>query len=92
MFQKSIELEQWNRRLRHAVALPGMTEEDARAIVAGELGDVKEEQVANLVKDAQVSDPRRNVTYISAGRLFAGIQEVLEDPRFAAKRQRSQLQ
>jgi hypothetical protein len=39
-----------------------------------------------------VLDVRRNLSYISAGRLFAGIQEVQEDPRLQAKREKSQLQ
>lgn len=87
-FQRSLELEQWNRRLRHAVALPGMTESDARQIIASELGAIKEKKIAELLAGAHVEDPRRKLNYISAGRLFSSIEEIKEDPRF----QRSSVQ
>jgi DNA transposition AAA+ family ATPase len=82
LFEKTIELEQWNRRLRHAVALPGMTDEDARRIIACELGEIKAKQIESLIEGARVDDIRRKQKYISAGRLFSAIQEVQEDPRF----------
>lgn len=89
MFEKPIELEQWRRRIKHAIALPGMSEEDARAIIVGELGEVKEKQIDALIAGARVNDDRRGIQYISAGRLFSAIQEIVDDPRLA---QRSSVQ
>jgi DNA transposition AAA+ family ATPase len=82
IFQKSIELEQLNSRLRHAIQLPGMTDEDARRIIGCELGEIKAKQIESLIEGARVDDIRRKQKYISAGRLFSAIQEVQEDPRF----------
>lgn len=80
VFSRSIDLEQWNRRLRHAVALPGMTEEDARRIIAGELGNLKEKTIAELIANSRVKDARKkDEIYISAGRLFACIEQVKEE-------------
>lgn len=84
MFERPLELEQLRRRIWHAIALPGMTLDDARAIIAHELGDVKEKTIENLIAAATITDPRTQTEYISAGRLFPSIHEVREDPRFRA--------
>jgi DNA transposition AAA+ family ATPase len=82
-FQRSIELEQWNRRLESAVELPGMTEADAKRIIGCELGKVSEKQITEQIAKATVQDPRRKQPYISAGRLFRQLQKIKEDPRFS---------
>jgi len=85
-FKRSMELEQWNSRLRHAIELPGMTDNDARKIISGELGELPEKKIAKLIEDATIEDPRRKLTYISARRLFSSLQEIKEDPRFERRR------
>jgi|SRR3954469_10361945 DNA transposition AAA+ family ATPase len=86
IFQKSIELEQLNSRLRRAAELPGMSDQDARRIIAFELGEVSDKQIGKLISKSRITDPHRKEQYISARRLFSGIQEVKEDPRFERRR------
>jgi DNA transposition AAA+ family ATPase len=84
IFQKSIELEQLNSRLYHAIQLPGMTEEDARRIIGCELQNATEKQTADLIAKSSVVDPQESVRrkeeyrYISARRLFGGIKVIQE--------------
>lgn len=77
-FQKSMELEQWNSRIRVAQELPGITDGEAQQIVRAELGNVSESKLLKIVGDSRVPDIRRKNEYISARRLFFGIAAIKE--------------
>ncbi len=77
-FQRSMELEQWNSRLRAAVELPGITDAEAEQIVREEIGEVTAKQIAKLIGDSRVPDVRKKTEYISARRLFFGITAIKE--------------
>jgi DNA transposition AAA+ family ATPase len=77
-FKRSIELEQWNSRLRTAEELPGITDNEALSIVREELGDINERKQAMLLKAARVPDIRSKSEYISARRLFFGLAAIHE--------------
>lgn len=77
-FKKSVELEQWNSRLRTVHELPGITDEEAAHIVKAELGDVSEKKMAGFLQDARVPDIRKKEDYISARRLFYGVTAIKE--------------
>jgi DNA transposition AAA+ family ATPase len=77
-FQRSIELEQWNSRVRTAVELPGITDEEADKIVHEELPAVNAKQLATLLKESRVPDVRKGNEYISARRLFFTVGAIRE--------------
>jgi hypothetical protein len=56
-----------------------MTDEDARNIVIGELGNIGEAQISKLIAKARTPDPRRKVQYVSARRLFSGLTAIKEN-------------
>lgn len=77
IFQQ-VELEQWRRRLNAGKALPGLSEDEAREIIASELGPQKEKKIADLIATSRTPDPRqgREYSYISAGNLFGTLREI----------------
>ncbi|HKV94916.1 MAG TPA: ATP-binding protein [Candidatus Angelobacter sp.] len=85
-FQR-LDMEQWHSRLTQGEDLPGIQEDEARDIIAQELGELSKSKIEQLVKQARAADQRkgREVTYISARRLFNSIRGIKSDPRFKAK-------
>jgi hypothetical protein len=56
-----------------------MTDEDARNIVIGELGNIGEATDLEADRQARTPDPRRKVHYVSARRLFSGLTAIKEN-------------
>jgi hypothetical protein len=58
--------------------LPGLSEDEAREIVLGELGKQPDAKVEGLIKKCYATDLRkgRDVKYISARNLFLSIQAI----------------
>jgi DNA transposition AAA+ family ATPase len=75
-----LDMEQWHSRLRQGAELPGVSEDEAHAIIRGELGDQPREKVQTLIKKCYATDLRkgRQVKYISARTLFWSIQTIQE--------------
>ncbi len=73
------ELEQWRSRLHAGKALPGISDEEARKIVAGEIGtEYPENKIGGLIEAARVADPRqgKDYRYISARKLFWSLRDL----------------
>jgi hypothetical protein len=76
---EQMDLAQWKRRMHGGGILPGFTEEDAKRVLLAELGpDCSKKQIARMIDDCREVDSRqgKGFTYISAGDLFFGIEEV----------------
>lgn len=75
-----VELEQWNQRVRAGKILPGISDEEAKNIIAGELGAQPAKKVEGLIDSARVSDPRQgqDFRYISARKLFWSLGDIKE--------------
>jgi DNA transposition AAA+ family ATPase len=73
-----LELEQWRSRIHAGKALPGISDEEAREIIAGELGEQSSKKVSLLIDSARVSDLRqgKDFKYISARRLFWSLRDI----------------
>jgi hypothetical protein len=73
-----LDMEQWASRLRKGTELPGLSEDEAREIVLGELGKQPDAKVEGLIKKCYATDLRkgRDVKYISARNLFLSIQAI----------------
>lgn len=73
------ELEQLRSRMHAAKALPGISDDEARKIVAGEIGtDYPERRISGLIEAARVEDPRqgKDYRYISARKLFWSLHDL----------------
>ncbi|MBZ5597462.1 MAG: ATP-binding protein [Acidobacteriia bacterium] len=78
IFQQ-FDLEQWRSRIHASRSLPGISDEEARTIVTGEIGSgFPAKKIAGLIEAARVEDPRqgRNYTYISARKLFWSLRDL----------------
>lgn len=78
IFQQ-FELEQWRSRLHAGKALPGISDEEAREIVAKEIGPGhSEKKIARMIEAARVPDLRqgKDYTYISARKLFWSVRDI----------------
>jgi DNA transposition AAA+ family ATPase len=71
-------LRQWHSRIFRCETLPGLSEDEARQIICGELGAVADPKVKKLVEGSYDTDLYRGkkVDYISARRLFWAIEEI----------------
>jgi hypothetical protein len=71
-------MEQLHSRLHEGVVLPGLSEEEARMIVIGELGQQPQRKVDALIKQALTADPRqgKDFTYIHARKLFWAVRDI----------------
>jgi DNA transposition AAA+ family ATPase len=80
-----LDMEQWGDRVRQAIELPGIQEEEAAQIITAELGEYPEDKIRKLIKQCYGTDLRkgREVQYISARKLFFAIDAIKE--RRAAK-------
>jgi hypothetical protein len=77
--RNALQLEQWNSRFRAGKALPGIGEEEAEAIVRGELGAAASRPVMEkLLKGARVPHLRSGgkQSYVSARRLFEALADL----------------
>ena len=73
------QLEQWRSRVeQHRYSLPGMSEEEAREILRGELGALPERTIKILIEGSTVDDTRKRSKYISARRLFNAVRDLRE--------------
>jgi len=79
------QLEQWKSRIeQHISYLPGLNEEEARAAIAGEAGELPEEAVRKFIASATVEHQRtrqgrfERLKYISARRLFNSLRDFTE--------------
>jgi DNA transposition AAA+ family ATPase len=79
IFQR-LDMVQWHDRLRQGAELPGVSEDEALAIVQGELGPQSEPKVHSLIKKCYTTDLHkgRETKYISARLLFYAIQAIQE--------------
>lgn len=82
MFNR-LDMEQWKSRLRKGAELPGIQESEAAEVIRGELGDVSDQKISELVKKCYTTDQRkgREVKYISARLLFFSLQAIQERQR-----------
>jgi len=65
------QLEQWRSRIEQLRrCLPGLSEAEARQIIAGELGALPEKTAQTFIDGATVKDERKGTKYLSARRLF----------------------
>jgi DNA transposition AAA+ family ATPase len=76
----AVELEQWNSRIAGFGTLDGLSEAEAREILADAFGKLPENAVRETLKDCQASHlsrdgRRRSERYISARRLFNAIED-----------------
>jgi DNA transposition AAA+ family ATPase len=73
------QLEQWRSRVeQHRYCLPGLSEDEAREILRGELGTLPEKTVKIFTEGSTVDDTRKRTKYISARRLFNAIRDFKE--------------
>jgi hypothetical protein len=75
-----LDMEQWGDRVRQAIELPGIQEEEAAEIITAELGEYPESKIRKLIKQCYGTDLRkgREVQYISARKLFFAIDAIKE--------------
>jgi hypothetical protein len=75
-----LDMEQWGDRIRQAIELPGIQEDEASKIITSELGEYPDNKVQGLIKDCYGADLRkgREVRYISARKLFLAIESIQE--------------
>lgn len=77
--QRGGYLEQWRSRIeQHRRRLPGLTESEAREIIAAECGALPLKTQGILINDSRVEDLRGKSRYISARRLFNSIRDLNE--------------
>ena len=72
-------LEQWRSRFHAAQALPGISEQEAAAIVHSELGfELSQRKIQKLISKSRITDLRHGGqhSYVSARRLFWVIREL----------------
>jgi DNA transposition AAA+ family ATPase len=77
--RQALELEQWRSRFHAGQALPGISEEEAAAIVHSELGlGLSQRKVQKLISKSRITDLRNGGqhSYVSARRLFWVIREL----------------
>src|ERR1022692_3937104 len=76
---QALELEQWRSRFHAGQALPGISEEEAVAIVHSELGlGLSQRKIQKLISKSRITDLRNGgkYSYVSARRLFWVIREL----------------
>lgn len=76
---EQMELEQWRSRLHEGKSLPGISDDEAREIVTGELGaGVPVKKMDALIEHARAKDFRqgKDFSYISARRLFWSVRDI----------------
>jgi DNA transposition AAA+ family ATPase len=75
-----LDMEQWGDRIRQAIELPGIQEDEASNIITAELGEYPEKKIQGLIKVCYGADLRkgREVQYISARKLFLAIEGIKE--------------
>ncbi|MGH9350872.1 MAG: AAA family ATPase [Terriglobia bacterium] len=77
--QRGGYLEQWRSRIeQHRRRLPGLSETEAREILAAECGQLSERTVRFFIDGSNVQDERGKSTYLSARRLFNSIRDFKE--------------
>ena len=77
--RQALELEQWRSRFHAGQALPGISEEEATAIVHSELGlGLSQRKIQELISKSRITDLRNGGqhSYVSARRLFWVIREL----------------
>lgn len=90
-----LDMEQWRSRMHHGADLPGVSKEEASAIIRGELGEDSAEQMvefpprskkkmtreAALIESSMAVDLHkgRETTYLNARTLFRSINGILAD-------------
>jgi type II secretory pathway predicted ATPase ExeA len=77
--RQALELEQWRSRFHAGQALPGISEEEAAAIVHSELGlGLSQRKIQKLISKSRITDLRHGGqhSYVSARRLFWVIREL----------------
>lgn len=75
-FKNSFDLEQLNSRLRAGeFELPGISEQEAKRIIADQMPDASERKAAKIIEKSLVRDLRKKENYISARRLFWMIED-----------------
>jgi type II secretory pathway predicted ATPase ExeA len=77
--RQALELEQWRSRFHAGQALPGISEEEAAAIVHSELGlGLSQRKIQKLISKSRITDLRNGGqhSYVSARRLFWVIREL----------------
>jgi hypothetical protein len=77
--RQALELEQWRSRFHAGQALPGISEEEAAAIVHSELGlGLSQRKIHKLISKSRITDLRNGGqhSYVSARRLFWVIREL----------------
>ena len=77
--RQALELEQWRSRFHAGQSLPGISEQEAVAIVHSELGyQLSPGQIRKLIAKSKIADLRNGGqhTYVSARRLFWVIREL----------------
>jgi hypothetical protein len=75
----ALELEQWRSRFHAGQALPGISEDEAAAIVHSELGQgLSQRKIQKLIAKSRITDLRNGGqhSYVSARRLFWVIGEL----------------
>ncbi len=76
---QALELEQWRSRFHAGQALPGISEEEAAAIVHWDLGlGLSQRKIQELISKSRITDLRDGGqhSYASARRLFWVIREL----------------
>lgn len=72
--RRSVHFEQWRSRAQQKeVRVLGPSREEARRMLRGELGDLKEETAKLIIDPCTVPDPVSGSKYVSARRLFNSI-------------------
>ncbi len=85
--RRNVHFEQWRSRAQQKeVRVLGPSRDEARRMLRGELGELKDETVKLLLDPCSVSDPVSGTKYVSARRLFNSIRD------FGEARERKKVQ
>lgn len=77
---EQVGLEQWRSRIKAGKPLPGISLEEAKQIIVGELGEQPQNKVLRLIGASSSKDDRqgKDFTYISARKLFWALRDIKE--------------
>lgn len=71
--------EQWRSRIeQRSIRVLGPVRSEARAIIRGELGDLKDATVEKVLDGSTVEDPKSGKKYVNVRRLFNTIRDIRE--------------
>jgi hypothetical protein len=77
--RRGVYFEKWRGRIQQEeLRVVGPSSAEARAMVAGELGELKETTAADIVEKCTVDDPVTHRHYVNAHRLFNAIRDFRE--------------